>query len=191
MKSCPFCKQDVPDAFRVCTHCNRVLERACPFCAEMISTQARVCRFCSSDLGNAPEGGPLPRPVGPVGEDRSLVLWVILTLLTCNLGVLIWIYLIGNDLNAHGRRDRLNTGIDLLLVILTCGLWTYYLMYRYPRTYMDILEEEGGRSSSDLAVLCLIVGIFVPVVSLAILQSEMNGHWRQHQVARHGTSFAV
>lgn len=184
MKTCPFCNQQIPVEARECKFCHRAVVRGCPFCAEEISVIATVCRWCSSDVApGRPSPPPLARPTlapGPVGEERSVVLWLLLTFVTCGISAYVWFYQMACDLNRHGGRQRLNPGVDILLIFCTCGFWFIYICYKYPRTLMDIVEEEGGRTTSDLAVLCLVVGIFVPLASLAILQNELNGHWKQH-----------
>lgn len=188
MKTCPYCKREIPLEARECKFCRQVVVRACPYCAEEIFVTAKVCRYCSSDLSDPPRTAASAPPgmaaglraLGPVCEERNIVVWVIVTLVTCGIGNFIWLYNMGCDLNGHGGRERLRPGLDILLTFVTCGLWALYVYYTYAKTLQDIVQEEGGRTQNDLPVICLLVGFFVPLVATALIQNELNQHWRAH-----------
>lgn len=192
MKTCPFCKQAIPVEARECKFCHRVVVRACPYCAEEIYIAARICRHCSQDVSAPPPGGPgAPGPgpaapavalrqLGPVGEERNVVLWLVLSIFTACIAPLVWMYLLAQDINRHGGRDRLNPVLDIVLTFLTCGFWALYVYYKYADAYCEIVREEGGEVRSDLPVLCLIIGFFISPVALLILQNELNEHWKKH-----------
>jgi hypothetical protein len=189
MKSCPFCKESIPEESRVCKACSRPLVRRCPVCAEENPAAARACRACRSLLdgtaADAPQAPRAPRAVGgALGEERGVVSTVVLSLLTCGIYGMVVMYRIGEELNAHRERRDTNPGVDLLLAIVTCNLWGIYLMYKYPRLLQETMAEEG-MPTSDIGVACLLLSIFgFRVVALAILQSELNKHWEAHRAPR-------
>jgi hypothetical protein len=192
MKTCPHCQQSIPLEARECKFCHRAVVRACPHCAGEVYYTARVCRHCSQDVGAAPPpGGPGAPPAvtlrqfGPVGEERNLVLWVIVGLFTACIGPMIWIWQMGKEINAHAGSERLNPLLDLVLIPLTCGLWILVVFYRYADTFAALVREEGGEARGDLALICLLVGFFVPAAGLALIQSEMNDHWKKHGPQAH------
>jgi hypothetical protein len=184
MKKCPFCVEDIPAESKVCKFCSSTVVKKCPFCAEEIVATARLCPVCKSAIaeGGATSVPAPPRPpTGPLGEERSVVTAILLTLLTCGIYGLVLLYKIGDELNAHEGKGRINPGVDLLLTFVTCGLWGIYLMYHYPRVLHDITREEN-RPIVDIAVPCLVLSIFgFQIVSLAILQGELNKHWEAHR----------
>ena len=186
MKKCPFCAEQIPQESRVCKHCHSALSRKCPFCAEEIGAAEKACPLCKSDL-SSPSGGeaaPRRRPHGPLGEERGIAVMVLLTLLTCGIWGIYIQYKIGEELNRHEGKGRINPGLDLLLSFLTCGLWFIYVMYKYPQALHDITVEEE-MPPVDVMVACLLLTIFgFGFVSLAILQNELNKHWEAHRTFR-------
>ncbi len=182
MTSCPYCAHAAESGARVCKHCGRALVQRCLACAEDMPVLSQVCPFCKSPQ-NAPP--PALRPAAPaygapVGEDRNIVLTLILSFITCGIYSLIVRYQLGTELNAHSRRAGLSPGVDILLAFLTCGFWLIYADYKYGQTLREICEEERG-PVQDVSVLCLVLTLFgLGVISVLILQNEANTHWRRH-----------
>ncbi|HEX7900253.1 MAG TPA: DUF4234 domain-containing protein [Planctomycetota bacterium] len=180
MKKCPFCAEDIPEESKVCKFCSSTVVRKCPFCAEEIVANATSCRFCRSAIPAAGAPASSPVPSGPLGAERGVVMSIVLTFLTCGIYGWVWLYKIGDELNSHQGMGRLKPGVDILLILVTCGLWGIYVMYKYPRALQEITQDEKA-PVVDLTVPCLILTIFgLQIVSLAILQSELNKHWEAH-----------
>lgn len=186
MRKCPYCLQDIPEEAKVCKHCSMTVVKQCPKCRQEIMATARKCRFCSADL----EAKPIPVVAtvvndAPCGERREIVLALVLFFVTCGLYGFYLLYKMGSEINLHARSNRVNPGMDLLLVFLTCGLWVYYILYRYPKELQDMIVAEGG-PQNDLVLPSILFAIFgLPIVSMMILQGELNKHWELHQA--HGT----
>jgi hypothetical protein len=192
MKTCPHCRQQIPVEAKDCKFCHQPVVRKCPHCAEEIYYGARICRYCSQDVSTGappppppPAGGPVPptvmlRQLGPVGEERNILVWVLIALFGACIGPAIWIWQMGADINRHGGRERVNPTMDLVLLFVTCGFWGIYLFWKYAEEWNAIVKEEGGELRTDLPMLCLILGFFLPIVAMVMLQSEMNEHWKRH-----------
>jgi hypothetical protein len=113
-----------------------------------------------------------------VGPERDIALSVILTLITCGIYGLIWVYRIGNDLRNSLGGDDPRPGVDLLLFILTCGLWGVYLSYKYPSLIND-LKRRAHLPKSDLPIASVVLSIFgLGLISLALVQNDLNKVWR-------------
>jgi len=163
-------------------------------CAEDIPVLSQVCPLCKS-AQNVPQPAPMapmtppppPGPLsagGPIGAERNIVMILVLWFFTCGIYGLVATYQAGSDLNAHRRRSDLNPGLDILLGILTCGVWFVYVLYRYADVLKEISTEEGG-PVQDVTTPCLVLQICKYVgcpgiISLLVLQNEMNNHWRRH-----------
>jgi hypothetical protein len=190
-RPCPYCQEPIPEESRVCKFCSKPVVKKCPFCAEEVLATAKKCRWCHSDLDSPTGGADAPRsgarradPNAVLGEERSVVLVIVLTLITCGIYGLVVMYRIGEELNAHRRRQDINPAADLLITIVTCGLWNIYLLYKYPKALQDATVEEG-LPVSDVTVPCLLLGIFgFGFVGIGILQNELNRHWEAHRTLR-------
>jgi hypothetical protein len=182
MRKCPFCLQEIPEAAKVCKHCSRTVVKRCPSCSEEIVATAIQCRFCRADLAKP---GPIPVTATvvrdtPCGERRDVLVTLLLMFLTCGIYGLVVLYRMGGEINRHLGRNELNPGMDLLLTFLTCGFWSWYVLYRYPKALQDLIREEGG-PATDLVLPCMLFAFFgLGIVSLLILQGELNKHWDLH-----------
>jgi len=114
---------------------------------------------------------------GRPGPERNIVLYTVLSLLTCGLFAPLWMYLIGRDLRRALAQDEPHPELDLLLVFVTCGVWWFYLLYKYPVLIAD-LKRRAGLSESHLPMISLILGVLsLGVISLVLMQSELNRLW--------------
>lgn len=182
MRKCPYCLQENTEEAKLCKHCGKDMLRACPSCSAQIVATAKVCRFCSARLDTAPAPDPL-RDL-PCGDRREILLLVVLSVITCGFYLLVLQYRIGREINAHLGKNRINPGLDVLLTFLTCGFWVFYMMYRYPTQLEEMLREEG-EAPPDLVLPCLFFTFMgLHVVSLLILQGELNRHWEKHLAAQ-------
>lgn len=191
MTSCPYCSKGVEAGSRVCKSCGRALVQRCLACAEDIPVLSQVCPVCKS-----PQNVPLPaqpaiippKPQGeggaPIGEQRNIVLVLILWFFTCGIYGLIVMYQIATELNAHRRRNELSPGVDILLGFITCGIWWIFAVYKYAEVLREISAEEGG-PVQDVTTICLVLEVLKyfgcpSIISVMILQNELNTHWQRH-----------
>lgn len=181
MRKCPYCLQEIPEEAKVCKHCSKTVLRSCPACSREIVATAKVCRFCSATVDLPPV--QTLRTDAPCGERREIVLSLVLMFLTCGFYGLWLQYKIGDEINRHQGRNQLNPGLDLLLFFLTCSFWGFYMAYKYPKTLEEMIQEEGA-PRNDLAVPCLLFTILgLHIVTILILQGELNKHWELHRPA--------
>ncbi|MBI2900002.1 MAG: DUF4234 domain-containing protein [Planctomycetes bacterium] len=179
---CPFCLESIAPESTVCKFCRSELARKCPFCAETVAAEAKKCKFCHSDL-SSPAGGP-PRAARlsphPVGEERDILKTILFTLLTFGIYGWIFFFRMAGDINRHSGRERVNPVLDLVLVLVTCGLWWLAVCYRYARAVYE-MEVEEGCPTQDQSGICLLVGFLLGVFALLIVQDQLNKHWRLHR----------
>jgi hypothetical protein len=208
MKQCPFCAEMVQDDAKVCRHCKSPLVKSCPYCAEEISAVAKKCKFCGSDLEKKPEAKPKADVcTGYIGNERNLIVGILLSIITCGIYALIWIYGIANDIKSHYIKSKIKPGQDILIIlllpiigVLLCVtiilipigiililigyIYMIFIMYKYPKEIYMMATEEGLRAS-DHSLLCVILHIVgLGLASLCIIQHELNTHWQEHGTIR-------
>jgi len=107
------------------------------------------------------------------GIKRSVGMAVVLSIVTCGIYALYWLYQI---LSAHYRlNDKPNgAGMDIVLGIITCGIYSIYLMYKLGKLESETFQEHTS-TFKDESVLYLILAIFgLSIVVYAIAQSNLN-----------------
>src|SRR5262245_24847820 len=123
MTACPYCAHAFDPGARVCKQCGRALIQRCLACAEDIPVLAQVCPLCKTPQDvpapppapPAPPAYPAPLHAAPVGDERSIVVILLLWFITCGIWGLVAFYQIGSDLKAHRNRSDINPGLDLFL----------------------------------------------------------------------------
>ncbi|HEX8493791.1 MAG TPA: DUF4234 domain-containing protein [Pyrinomonadaceae bacterium] len=123
------------------------------------------------------QGGYASSGLMSVGEKRDPLMVIVFTFLTCGIYGIWWMVTYGNEVkNSLGRQD-LNPGMDLVLGIITCGIWsTIAFWYKYPKLIME-MQQRVGLPPNDISTTTLLLGIFFAPAALYIVQSELNKIW--------------
>ena len=191
MTTCPYCSTGLEGAPRVCASCGRALIQRCVACAEDIPVLSQVCPLCKTPQSAYAKPAPPPAPlqpapyrVMPIGEDRNIVLILVLWFVTCGLWGLVALYQAGSDLKTHRPQADISPGLDIFLGIVTCGIWFIFAVYKYAQILRDLSAEEGG-PVQDVTTICLVLQICKyfgcpGIISVMVLQNELNVHWRRH-----------
>ena len=97
---------------------------------------------------------------------------ILLSLFTCGIWPLIWIYRTTKFLNKAPYAEQHNPGSKLLL----CMFVPFYQIYWYYKQgqRIDDFAKHKKLNSSDMATLCLILGIFIPIVANILMQDRIN-----------------
>lgn len=101
----------------------------------------------------------------------DMVKHVLLLLFTFGIWNLIWIYKVTGYLNVVKDEEARNPTTKLLLCMF---IPFYHIYWTYKSAQrVDKLAKQAG-FSSDIATLCLIMSIFLPIISPIIMQDKMN-----------------
>ena len=107
-------------------------------------------------------------------NERSIPLYIILSLLTCGLFSIYWFIVLAGDIKRLKGGTKPNGVVDYLLGFITCGIYLWYCYYTYPK-YIEEIQEERGLKVNDISLAALLLGIFgLGIVSLALIQNELN-----------------
>lgn len=116
-----------------------------------------------------------------IKQDRSLGMYILLTILTCGIYPLYFWYKAAEDVNiiCNGDGEETTSGAELVILFLLCGFYTYYWLYKLG----DRLQRNSKRygmefqESGTTVLLWLILGMFIvvgPFVAWYILIKNLN-----------------
>ena len=114
-------------------------------------------------------------------RERSIPLSIVLTVITCGIYGLYWIYKLHEEANfLCGRREEMSPALVVLLCIVTCGIYQVYWAYTQGEKFRDEANMRGSREADDSPVLFLVLEVanyFVGVTSIidkALMQDRIN-----------------
>ncbi len=84
----------------------------------------------------------------------------------------MWIYRTTRYLNKAKNVEYYNPTKKLLLCMFV-PFYQIYWLYKHGER-IDILSKEKKLKESNMATLCLVLGIFIPVVAYIIMQDKIN-----------------
>lgn len=102
----------------------------------------------------------------------SLGKHIVLCLFTFGIWYMIWIYRTTKFLNKTPGAQQYNPGSKLLLCLFI-PFYQIYWFYKHGQR-IDAYSKYKNLNNSDMATLCLILGIFIPVVACIIMQDRIN-----------------
>ena len=106
-------------------------------------------------------------------EHRNIVVYVLLTIVTCGLFGIYWLYQISSDLYELNGLPN-NAGMDVILSIITCGIYFIYLQYKWGKM-IDSARRRYDLYPRDDSLLFVILAIFgLSIVNYCIIQSQIN-----------------
>lgn len=111
--------------------------------------------------------------------ERNPALVLLLTLVTCTVYGYYWLYVTTDELRRETGRDEPSPLLDLVLAVVTAGLWGLYASWRNARIVHEELEARGEpHTDSTAAVLIFNLSTFIWgggwLVSLVLLQLDYN-----------------
>lgn len=108
-------------------------------------------------------------------QKRDLAICIILSIVTCGIYGLYWLFCLNNDSNAVSNESNPTSGVTvILLTIVTCGLYGLYWMYK-TGNQLDNACQQRGMAASSRGVLYLVLSIFgLGIISYALMQDTLN-----------------
>ncbi len=106
-------------------------------------------------------------------QKRSVATVVILSIITCGIYTVVVSYMIMNDMEREGAKAKIPAWAILLLLLLTSSVGGALLGYAADDG-LNQIREARGQSREDNMVLWLVLGIFFPMITLALIQNSIN-----------------
>ena len=177
MKYCIRCGTANTDTAKFCVECGTPLDTQQSAGPQDRNTAGGYQNggFQNSEFqgGGFQDGGPNGREevIYTNVMPRSIPVAIILSIVTCGIYFLYWIYMINNEINELAQDPMAPSGgIVILLSIVTCGIYSWYWYYKMGEK-CDYITQSNGSSN----VIFLILGIFgLGIVSVALMQDSVN-----------------
>lgn len=180
-----------------CPNCGSPLSSDATFCPSCGASVADINK--KEDQGSAPDDGyitpSVPQPQqqqyqqqnqqqyqqpqqpyrSPIKE-RSIPLYVILSILTCGFFALYWFVVVVNDLNtATNSPNDTSGGMVLLLSIVTCDIYGMYWMFKGGEKVTTLKQRRGLATGGYEGVLFLLLQLCgLGIINLCLIQNELN-----------------
>lgn len=107
-------------------------------------------------------------------KQRNIVTYIILTICTCGLFHLFWMYSLANDVNIVTDDTGMSGTTVLLLTLVTCGIYGF-IWYYNAGVKLDAKAVANGAAHDNKGLLYLLLSIFgLSIISDALMQSEIN-----------------
>ena len=114
-----------------------------------------------------------------VVREKSIGLCVVLSLVTCGIYSIYWLYTIAHDLNdlceSQNQEKGAEPGLVVVLSIVTCGIYLLYYLWKAGKMVSSLTRSNGHHPSDDSIVLMVLSILQLSLVSYCILQSHING----------------
>lgn len=114
-----------------------------------------------------------------VVKEKSIGLCVVLSLVTCGIYGIYWLYTIAHDLNdlceSQNQEKGAEPGLVVVLGIVTCGIYSLYYLWKAGKMVSSLTRSNGHHPSDDSIVLMVLSILQLSLVSYCILQSHING----------------
>lgn len=167
---CPNCGTNYPDGGSFCPNCGTAAPQANAGAAPQPNNMGAAPQY------SAPQytGTPVP-PMGGGIEKRNIALCIILSLVTCGIYNLYWLYTLTEDVKkVSNNPNGTSGGMVILLSIVTCSIYLWYWMYKQGEG-IDQAKASRGLPSGNSGILYLILALVgLSIVSNALMQNELN-----------------
>ncbi|MCR5833273.1 MAG: DUF4234 domain-containing protein [Selenomonadaceae bacterium] len=109
-------------------------------------------------------------------KKRNVGLSIVLSLVTCGIYAIYWMYTITNDVHeVTGRQTTASGGMVILYGLITCGIYFFYWMYKMGESLAEAKEKRGMHVDNNACFLYMVLTLFMlALVSYALIQSSIN-----------------
>jgi hypothetical protein len=183
MLICTRCGKENPETARSCLNCGARFggqDEAAPFVTTRLdergTTPLAENPWAQQELERA---RPHQQPLAAAGKKRDPLVVMILGFVTCYLYIFYWWYVTAADIKrATGRLD-VSPQLELLLDILTCGAYSLYLSYKYPKIILE-MQEQAQVQRNDTSLLSLLLSLFsLGPIACYFIQADLNKIWEK------------
>lgn len=159
-----------------CRNCGKELgenQRFCPNCGTPQETERQphpIHQFQQTsgqnENGNYHGENRGTPEVGPLATDRSILTYILLSIVTCGIYGFYFLYCMTRDVNVACAGDGENTpGLAQLIIfsLLTCGIYSFYWYYKLGNRLADNAPRYGMtfQENGTTVVLWCVIGYLI------------------------------
>lgn len=124
-----------------------------------------------------------PMGYGPVKADRSLIGWLLLSIVTCGIYSYYFLYCLARDINIMCQDDGDSTpglAAFILLSFVTCGFYAYYWYYKIGNRLQANAPRYGlmFQENGTTVLMWQIIGVLLcglgPIFAMNIIIKNTN-----------------
>lgn len=104
-------------------------------------------------------------------KQRSVATVIILSIVTCGIYMLYWSYVTINALDAEGGASNMSAGLQFVLMFFYVGMILFGIN---ADANINAIKAKKGIPTADNKVAWILLGLFIPIVLVGLVQSEIN-----------------
>lgn len=104
-------------------------------------------------------------------QQRSVATVIILSIITCGIYSLYWSYVTINALDEEGGASNMSPVLQFVLMFFYVGMVLFGIN---ANANINAIRERRGLPTRDNQVAWLLLGLFIPIVLVGIVQNEIN-----------------
>lgn len=177
---CKNCGQQIPDGVAFCPNCGTAVavnEGAQPEQPAQEQNNTYQSYTAPEQNYSAPQGGysqPVysAQPSRPSIESRNIATAIILSIVTCGIYSIYWIYTMIRDTNiVTGNEDETTLQVILCLFI---PFYSLYWLYTRDKRLLEAGAKYGVNVSDNSVIMLILAICQLGIVSWALLQNDLN-----------------
>ena len=194
---CANCGTQISDGEKFCPNCGAPVagndQEVKGFTADSSAQNNAGFATANAGVNNGYANYSAPVNFMPLKTDRSLLMYILLTIVTCGIYSWVFIYQLIQDVNVACDGDGDETPgflMFLLLTIVTCGIYGYVWYYKLGNRLQNNCARYGAPTTEggSAVLLWMILGILLccigPFIGWNILITNTNtvcqGYNRAH-----------
>ena len=106
-------------------------------------------------------------------EKRGVATVVVFSILTCGIYAVWWTYVTCQALQQQGKKTSIPVILTTLMMLFFSSVGGL-LLGMDADDNINAIKEMHGMPKADNKILWMLLGFFIPVVTIALVQSEIN-----------------
>ncbi len=112
------------------------------------------------------------------GEVRDPIMVTVLSLVTCGIYNMYWLYMTIEEMNKGLGEERFNFFKEIGLSVITCGLYAFYFYWQFCNATAELQQRWGVQPAQEGAILFVLFLVFPPA-AVFLIQQGLNNAWEQ------------